>query len=183
MESKLDFNQLRAFHAFQRGHCVALLGGAGSGKSFLLRRLLREALKKYDAECVMACAWTNQCATAIGGRTIHAWFGVQCGFVFSKENLWSRVKEDKAMCDVLRKVKVLFVDEISVLKQNVLDAVDWVMRHVAESDRLSSIPMGARQLVVAGDPYQLEPIGLNNEIEGEKHVFSARSWFLIFGGF
>ncbi len=100
MAVDLDFTQLRAFTAFQRGYSVALLGGAGSGKSFLIKRMLEDARRRHGEDRVIACAWTNQAALNLSGRTIHSLFGVGAGFNFDEQELWRRVRKiiDSVSC-------------------------------------------------------------------------------------
>ncbi len=100
----------------------------------------------------MALAWTNQAAASIAGRTMHAWFGVAPGFTFDKEDLLRRVHQNSSLCNLLRGIKVIVIDEASFLKARVLDSIYLVMRYVAPGKRKSCIPLGGRQLILAGDP-------------------------------
>lgn len=66
--------QQDAFDAFCNGKRVALLGSAGSGKSFLIKEMLAWAKKNFPEDSVVSCAFTNSAAEAIGGLTIHTTF-------------------------------------------------------------------------------------------------------------
>ncbi len=90
---------------------------------------------------------------SISGRTIHSWLGVNSGYKFDKEELWKSIRKNKEFCNTLKSVKVIFIDEISVLKDKVIDSIDLVMRFTAENTRMACMPMGGRQLVLAGDPF------------------------------
>ncbi len=181
LDSTLDFNHLKAFTAFARGRSVAILGGAGSGKSFLLSRILQEARKKHGASSVIACACTNQVTLSVNGVTMHSLFGVHAAFHFEENSLWNRTKRNEKLVSQLMNAKVIVIDEESALKAHVLDAIDFVMSHTSGTEGSACLPMGSRQLVVAGDPFQLEPIGVDHCSDELGPVYSAKSWESIFG--
>lgn len=97
--------------------------------------------------------------------------------------MWEGIKERPTLVDRLRRIKVLFIDEISLLKGNEIDAIDSVFRKLACDERHASIPFGGRIVVFAGDPFQLEPCeeGSSVQVETRDTAYQSRSWYLTFG--
>ncbi len=183
----LDADQARVLSEFSKGSSVAIIGGAGSGKSFLLKQILSDAHTRFGGfPIVAACALTNQAALSFEGTTIHSLFGAPPHWKFSKEELIRIVRKNSRKQNLLRKIRVLIIDEISLLTAEVLDSIDAVLRDLAPTDMDSSLPLGGRQLVVAGDPFQLEAIGVMEPgcriFESAFTFFSSMTWLLSFGG-
>lgn len=180
----LDQSQKSAICGFKEGRSIALIGGAGSGKSFVLHKLLIEAEKQQGGyPHVVACALTNKAANALQGTTIHSLFGAKPSWEFSKEFLWKGIKNRPRILDRLKNIKVLVIDEISLLRSNEIDAIDHVLRELAETKIQASLPFGGRIVIFAGDPFQLEPYDEGNSIQAEARdtAFQSRSWYLTFG--
>lgn len=171
----LDADQRRALDAYARGANVFITGSAGCGKSALLRVLLKRA----DAAGTRyaATASTNLAALAVGGTTLHAFAGLRLDSepladVYTRlgKGYMSRHRR------LVRETRVLFIDEISmtsdVLLERASDVVNWVCakRHVVAPD---ARPFGGKQLVVVGDFMQLPPVRRG----GERFAFqSTRVW-------
>lgn len=131
----LDVDQLRAVEAFEQGTSVAILGGAGSGKSFVVSEILARASAQIGQfPKVTACAFTNQAASSLGGLTLHKLLGAPACWEFSKKHLFELVKKRPAIACVLRQIEVLIIDEISMIKRNELDALDYVLRMLSLDD-------------------------------------------------
>ncbi len=183
----LDATQMRAVSAFKTRRSVAIMGAAGSGKSFLLQEIPRYARSSVgEFPFVAACALTNQAASGLGGSTIHSLFGAPPHWKFSKSTLISIVNNNAPKKAALKQVEVIVIDEIALLTAEVFNSIDAVFRDLAKTDELSMYPFGGRQIVVAGDPFQLEAIGVR--APGKKvpdvglPAFSSMTWFLCFGG-
>ena len=104
---------------------------------------------------VTCCAFTNTAAAEVGGLTIHNIFCTRSGREFSKDGLMKLVEENSRRGEELRQIKVLIIDEVSRVKKNEIEAIDFVLRKLAVSEWHSSLPMGERQLFLAGEPFQL----------------------------
>lgn len=150
-----------------------ITGGAGTGKSHLLRYFMRNSQKKGGAVVV---APTGIAAINIGGQTIHSFFQ------FPPDNIFIPAKTLKILemssnghKEKLRAVKTLIIDEISMVRVDLLNAIDVVLRDVTGKD----IPFGGKQVIMFGDPFQLSPITPNNlrpllnKIYGSEFFFSA----------
>lgn len=141
---------------------VFLTGKAGTGKTTFLRNLPNITRKR-----MAVVAPTGVAALNAGGVTIHSFFqlpftpyipeGADVSFV-TKDEDGNAVREQFRMSGnkikLLRSLDLLVIDEISMVRSDLLDAVDGVLRHY----RRSSLPFGGVQLLMIGDLYQLTPV-------------------------
>lgn len=141
---------------------VFLTGKAGTGKTTFLRNLPNITRKR-----MAVVAPTGVAALNAGGVTIHSFFqlpftpyipeGADVSFV-TKDEDGNAVREQFRMSGnkikLLRSLDLLVIDEISMVRSDLLDAVDSVLRHY----RRSSLPFGGVQLLMIGDLYQLTPV-------------------------
>ncbi len=133
---------------------VFVLGRAGTGKTHLLRRV-RAATNRNAA----VVAPTGIAALNAGGQTIHSFFGLP-PFRVGPHADGARPRRK-----VLEKLDLLLIDEISMVRADLLDSIDHVLRQVRRSDA----PFGDVQVVCFGDFLQLPPIvsGQDAQILGE----------------
>lgn len=129
------------------GRNVSLTGKAGTGKSFITKEAiaqLRAAKKK-----VIAVAPTGIAANNIGGQTIHSLFGINPFGVASFQECNFLKSEKRRM---LEAVDVIFVDEVSMLRPDLLDAMHWTLL------KNGCKGLDTKQLVFIGDLKQLPPV-------------------------
>ena len=158
MTETLDDDQGLAFAKFKEGKSIVILGGGGSGKSVLLNAIITYARKEIGGfPIVSSCALSNHAAEAINGRTIHSLFGAPPFWPFSA-TLWDIIRKRKSILQCLTRIKVLIIDEITLLSDRMLDSLDVILRNAVSDRENSNYPFGGRQIVFAGDPFQLEPI-------------------------
>eukprot|EP00033_Pygsuia_biforma_P005360 GCRY01005912.1.p1 GENE.GCRY01005912.1~~GCRY01005912.1.p1 ORF type:complete len:1136 (+),score=168.15 GCRY01005912.1:24-3410(+) len=141
----LSVEQQAVLNLVRTGHNIFLTGAAGTGKSTLLKLILRVAPPH-----TYLTATTGVAATQIGGRTIHSFAGIGQGNG-SKEELALRAQargEEWCSCNVL------IIDEISMLSAELFEKLDYVARHI----RGNSQPFGGIQLIFVGDFFQLPPV-------------------------
>ena len=124
-----------------------LTGDAGTGKSTLLRRLIEESRARGRRVAVLAP--TGCAAVNVGGQTIHSFFGIPPRFVTPQETITSRNRQ------MLRDLDTLIIDEVSMVRSDVMAAVDRVLR---SARREFGTPFGALQVVLVGDLAQLPPV-------------------------
>lgn len=144
-------------NAIQNGENLYISGTGGSGKSYLLKQLYLECRKKVP--CVLTST-TGVSAHNIEGRTIHSWSTVVIPSIepsdpsiFVKDVL-DKIKNTGADSRI-RCIKILFIDEISMLGGTYLDILDNTFRIVRGNNK----PMGGIQIVCSGDMLQLPPVG------------------------
>ena len=145
---------------------IFLTGRAGTGKTTFLKNL---PLKTYKRMVVVAP--TGVAAINAGGQTIHSFFQLPFGPQLP-ENALGKVYNAKTMAaqyqklnkkkiNLMRSLDLLIIDEISMVRADVLDAIDAVLRRVRRSQK----PFGGLQLLMIGDVHQLAPVAKPEEWE------------------
>lgn len=169
MTIKYTTNQQKFIDLINEGKNIDLSGKAGTGKSFIVKeaiRLLKEKKKK-----VIAVAPTGIAANNIGGTTIHSTFNVS---PFGVQNFDSAnfLKSEKRR--MLELVDVIFIDEKSMVRPDLLDAINWTLKKNGIKGGLQS-----KQVILIGDMKQLPTIVDDNsrsilyqQYEGDKYYNS-----------
>ena len=145
---------------------IFLTGKAGTGKTTFLRNLAASTYKR-----MVIVAPTGVAAINAGGVTIHSFFQLPFGPIVPEGqqatdngqqslSLLSN-KINKTKLKIMRSLDLLVIDEISMVRADLLDAVDAVLRKV----RRSSAAFGGVQLLMIGDIQQLAPVARQNEWE------------------
>ena len=158
MTSNIEINDKfrEALRLVESGKNLFITGKAGTGKSTLLK-VIRDAL----TENYVILAPTGVAAVNIGGQTIHSFFGFRPDITIEKV---LRRKHPRNP-DVCKNLEVLIIDEISMVRADLLDCVNtFLTMHGPEKGR----PFGGVQLIFIGDLYQLPPIVTYKE----KEIFS-----------
>jgi ATP-dependent DNA helicase PIF1 len=128
---------------------VFVTGGAGVGKSFLIRHFQRGLEPK---EFPMLAS-TGAAAVLVGGRTFHSFFGL--GILDGgPEATIERACRNRQVVKRIRQVKGLVIDEISMLAGPVLRVAEIICRRIRESDQ----PWGGLRIIAVGDFAQLPPV-------------------------
>ena len=163
VNQKLDF--VEELVLYTDSH-IFLTGKAGTGKTTFLKNL---PLKTYKRMVVVAP--TGVAAINAGGQTIHSFFqlpfGPQVpenalGTAFNSKSLASQYQKlNKKKINLMRSLDLLIIDEISMVRADVLDAMDAVLRRVRRSQK----PFGGLQLLMIGDVHQLAPVAKPEEWE------------------
>ena len=160
---KLDF--VEELVLYTDSH-IFLTGKAGTGKTTFLKNL---PLKTYKRMVVVAP--TGVAAINAGGQTIHSFFqlpfGPQLpenalGKTYNAKSLAAQYQKlNKKKINLMRSLDLLIIDEISMVRADVLDAIDAVLRRVRRSQK----PFGGLQLLMIGDVHQLAPVAKPEEWE------------------
>jgi len=144
---------------------VFVTGKAGTGKTTFLRYLVANTLKK-----MVVAAPTGVAAIHAGGVTIHSLFQLPFGIfipdypdflspegmqVNNKNSLLAKIRMAKNKRKLLQEMEVLVLDEVSMVKADMLDAIDTLLKHVRNKHYQA---FGGVQLVFIGDLYQLPPV-------------------------
>ncbi len=159
--------QETALNILKAGRNVFLTGAAGTGKTYVLNEYVRWL--REHAISVGITASTGIAATHLGGMTIHSWSGIGIKDYLSEWDL-DALTQKQYLAKRIERVKVLVIDEVSMLAPNTLDMVDQVCRVV----KRSSEPFGGMQIVLSGDFFQLPPVvrGASSELFAD----SAQCW-------
>ncbi|MBL4669104.1 MAG: AAA family ATPase [Flavobacteriales bacterium] len=161
--------QEKALAILKSGKNAFLTGSAGTGKTYVLNQYI--AYLKDRKVTVAVTASTGIAATHMNGMTIHSWAGIGVKEFITQGNLVS-MKSKKYLTKNFDKVKVLIIDEISMLHKNQLNAIDVVLRYFKDSQ----LAFGGVQIVLCGDFFQLPPIGHQGETSKEKFAFMSEAW-------
>ena len=143
---KFTEDQQKAFDCVMSGADTFITGGAGTGKSFLINKLI-SALEKQGKSTIV-CAPTGAAAIHVGGITIHRAFGFSIGPCFTETGRHLSVRAPKLIC----KADVIIIDEISMCRMDMMDAIS---ASIQKARTKSGHPI---QVVVIGDFYQLPPV-------------------------
>lgn len=165
MESNKQ-KQLASRFINSTGRHIFLTGKAGTGKTTFLKDIVEHTHKK-----VVVAAPTGIAAINAGGVTLHSLFQLPfASFIPSDyglanmrittemktpQSLIRGVKFFDAKRKLLRELELLIIDEVSMLRADILDAIDTILRHVR---RKRSVPFGGLQILFIGDLLQLPPV-------------------------
>lgn len=125
---------------------IFITGKAGTGKSTLL-----EHIRLYSKKKIVVLAPTGISAINVNGETIHSFFTLKPGFELEEAR---KIKFDVKKRAKFRRLKTLAIDEISMVRADLLDAVDIVLKRAKKNDQ----PFGGVQMIFFGDLYQLPPV-------------------------
>lgn len=165
MNSNNKIFELAASFVRQTNRHVFLTGKAGTGKTTFLKYIQQHCGKK-----MAVVAPTGVAAINAGGVTIHSFFQLPLGtFIFNYRPDWGesesqifnknqllgklRLQQDKRI--LLKELELLVIDEVSMVRADVLDAIDTVLRSVR---RCQHLPFGGVQVLFIGDLFQLPPV-------------------------
>lgn len=140
---------------------VFLTGKAGTGKTTFLKYLVDHSSKN-----MVVAAPTGVAAINAGGVTLHSLFQLPFHPFLPTNNhrqeLLGKIRYQKQRIQLLRKIELLVIDEISMVRCDVLDAIDTILKSVR---RNHTSPFGGVQVLFIGDLYQLPPVVSRNEWE------------------
>lgn len=164
-----SMRQSSALDILKTGQNVFLTGSAGSGKTYTLNQYINYLRARRVPVAVTAS--TGIAATHMNGTTIHSWSGIGIKDELSERDL-TNLSRKQFLADRLKDTAVLIIDEISMLHAKQLNLVSQVLKHVRKNDTA----FGGIQVVVAGDFFQLPPIGSKGESNREKFAFMSEAW-------
>lgn len=159
---------------------VFLTGKAGTGKSTFLRYICEHTKKKH-----VVLAPTGIAAINAGGNTLHSFFKLPFypllpdnpDFSLQRGRIHEFFKYTKPHRKLLEELELIIIDEISMVRADIIDAVDRILRVYSRNLRE---PFGGKQILLVGDVFQLEPVVKGDEREilnrfyPTPYFFSAR---------
>ena len=160
----------------ETGVSIFLTGKAGTGKTTFLHHIVERCRKRS-----IVVAPTGVAAVNAGGVTIHSFFQLPfCPYLPDVKELVteyqlpeSQRQLRKSKIDIIRTLDLLIIDEISMVRADLLDAVDAVMRRYRRSGR----PFGGVQLLMIGDVQQLAPVVTDEERPYIERVYASPFFF------
>ena len=156
-----------------------LTGKAGTGKSTFLRYVSKNTKKKH-----VILAPTGIAAINAGGSTLHSFFRLPFHPLLPNDTRYDRrhiretLKYSSAQRKLLREVELIIIDEISMVRADIIDFIDKVLRIYTRNYE----PFGGKQLLLVGDIYQLEPVLREEDRQllapfyPSAYFFNARVW-------
>lgn len=157
-----------------------LTGKAGTGKSTFLRYVAKNTKKKY-----VILAPTGISAINAGGQTLHSFFKIPFHPLvpndtrYNTRNIRKTLKYSGVTTKLLRELELIIIDEISMVRADIIDFIDKVLRIYCRNMRE---PFGGKQLLLVGDIFQLEPVVKEDEwrlmqpFYPSAYFFSAKIW-------
>lgn len=177
----LSANQKLIVEKALRGESFFFTGAAGTGKSFVLKEIIRIMKEHYSPEELQIVAPTGMAAVELGGWTINAFAGIGLGEE-KIEELEKKVNNNIKSRNRWRQSGVLIIDEVSMLGAALFDKLE----RIACTVRGRGLgPFGGLQLVMCGDFFQLPPVTKNNSLDPptlafmekvKKYAFESDQW-------
>lgn len=167
---------LQAWNLIRHTHrSVFLTGKAGTGKSTFLRYICEHTKKNF-----VVLAPTGIAAMNVGGVTLHSFFQIPTRPVppddldYSLPRIRKKLKYSKEKIKLIKAVDLIIIDEISMVRPDVIDFVDRVLRSYSSNKKE---PFGGKQLLLVGDIFQLEPVVTSDTRDILSHYYSNFFFF------
>ena len=176
--------QLAVQFVNQTGKSLFLTGKAGTGKTTFLKFIRENSFKK-----MAVVAPTGVAAINAGGTTLHSFFQlpfgpyvpvIQSGWdtdhsgLTDPNSLFANIRFNANKRELLQELELLVIDEISMVRADVLDAVDTILRHFRQQPLL---PFGGVQMLYIGDLFQLPPVVSKEEWDLLQHHYKSPFFF------
>jgi energy-coupling factor transporter ATP-binding protein EcfA2 len=171
--------------ALHTNKSLFLTGRAGTGKTTFLH-----TLRKFNpSKNMVVVAPTGVAAINAKGKTIHSFFKIDPRQLFlpgdprlqakgSKQNIFDTFKYTKSRLSVIRNLDLLVIDEISMVRVEILDILDQILRVFRKKMHL---PFGGVQLILIGDPFQLPPVVKDKDWSLLSSKYETRFFFSAYG--
>lgn len=172
--------QLAEQFALHTDQPIFLTGKAGTGKTTLLKNIAEQTIKNF-----VVVAPTGVAAINAGGVTIHSMFNlpltsfiptndfVDRNVATNRRMLAGHIRFNKDKRKVIEEMELLIIDEVSMVRCDILDAVDYVLQII----RRNKNPFGGVQVLLIGDMQQLSPVTRENEWELLKQHYPSPYFF------
>lgn len=172
---QLSESQLLVYNKYLEGKNVFMSGPGGVGKSYLIKIIAQHAYRSgvgYQVCALTGCAAITLNCKAV---TVHKFAGICLGNGTIESNV-NKILGNKFACMAWRNVKLLIVDEVSMMSRKLFDMLDAIAKAV----RKSSKAFGGIQMLFSGDMYQLPPVPTEGEPTTEQFCFESDNWFRTF---
>ena len=145
-----------------------LTGKAGTGKSTFLRHFAMETSKKH-----VVVAPTGVAAVNVRGTTLHSFFQLPFGPLLPDDERIKNITFRKNKQKIMEALEILIIDEVSMVRCDLLDAIDTILRHARKKGQ----PFGGVQVLLVGDLFQLEPVVNQTEWQWLSNYYSTPYFF------
>ena len=176
MTVQLSKEQEYAFDKFKLGENLFITGPGGTGKT----KLIQDMVEYMNMRGIkyQVCAMTGCAAVLLGkckARTLHSWSGIKLANGPPDKIIHSVLRNKFAMRE-WKGIKVLIVDEVSMMSRKIFDILDSIGKSIKTSPK----PFGGIQMIFTGDFYQLPPVDKAGEIESSQFCFESDRWLSVF---
>jgi ATP-dependent exoDNAse (exonuclease V) alpha subunit len=174
-DQELTLEQAAVLRMALEGRSLFCMGSAGTGKSTTLRRVITDLRwRPENNKGVYVTAPTGIAAINIGGSTIHSALGL--GLAASDAPQLVRAMRARRLTELRRDLKILVIDECSMLSAAFFEKIDQVLRIVKEIDT----PFGGVQVILFGDFHQLPPVFVDTD--DVRLLFESPLFKVLVGG-
>lgn len=173
--------QLASDFVKNTGRHIFLTGKAGTGKTTFLKHIQGNTRKN-----TVIVAPTGVAAINAGGVTMHSFFQLPLGpFIpvsnagfqeggTDKHALFRNMRINKTKRKIFQELELLIIDEVSMVRADMLDAMDAILRHFR---RQQLLPFGGVQVLFIGDMYQLPPVTVEHEWQLLSNYYASPFFF------
>ena len=170
----LSEEQKYAFEKFKQGENLFITGPGGTGKTKLIHHLVNHMI--MNSKKFQVCAMTGCAAVLLGcnARTLHSWSGIKLA-KGSNAKILQNVLRSRKIVKSWKMVKVLIIDEVSMMSKKIFELIDQIARSIHKKD----VPFGGIQVIFTGDFFQLPPVG-EDDADSSQFAFESEKWFQVF---
>jgi len=157
------------------GKNIFITGGAGTGKSYTLNKVIAYLKENHEKKIVAKTAMTGMASLQFedGGQTLHSLTGIgHHKNVNDLKSITDRYFFKTQKRFLLEELDILIVDEISMLRSDTLELIDALFKYVMQSPR----PFGGKQVIFCGDFMQLPPIVRKEDKLPDFWAFQSKVW-------
>ena len=167
--TELSIEQSCALQQFENGDNLFVTGEGGTGKTLLIKYLIKSAISRKKK--IQVCAMTGCAALLLScnARTLHSWSGIRLA-KDDQETIILEVMKNKAACNAWKLIEILIIDEVSMMSKKVFDVLNEIGKRIRNNPK----PFGGIQVIFTGDFYQLPPVS------NEMFCFESNDWYTVF---
>ena len=170
---KFDKHSKEALRLIDEGKNLFITGKAGTGKTTLLGEVVKRLNEKRAISVVLAP--TGDAAENADGVTMHSFLRLPLTPFIPHHRYSNLYSLDVHAIEVVKKLDVIIIDEISMVRCDMLDAADMILRHYRHNRK----PFGGVQLIMFGDLYQLMPVTKEEDWNVLKNHYHYRSCYFF----
>ena len=173
MKYELNSESQTVIELFLEGENLFVTGEAGTGKTTLLKELLKRN-EEVSNKKIVILAPTGVAAENVKGMTMHHFLKLPMKpYLPDHKVMPSLYKLEQETIDVICNLDVIIIDEISMVRCDMLDAMDMILRHYRKNKQ----PFGGVQIIMFGDLFQLAPVVKNTEWVEMKEYYDSVYFF------